>query len=113
VALAKGAEVILEEVRRVLGTYEYGWPALAESTLDRKAGDTPGLETGEMRDSYDYTIETDGAYVGSPLEKALFFEMGTRTQPPRPVLSEAAARTGEHAADEIVRHIFETTLFRR
>jgi HK97 gp10 family phage protein len=113
VAMAKGAHLVVEEAKRALGTYDYGWPKLAEATIDSKGADTPGVDTGEMRDSIEYTVEHDGAYVGSNLDRALFFEMGTASQPPRPFLSEAAARVGEEVANEIVGHLFESTFGRR
>jgi len=48
----KAAVVVRDEAQRVLGTYDYGWPSLAESTIAGKAtGDSPGLETGAMRAS--------------------------------------------------------------
>jgi hypothetical protein len=57
--LEHGAKEILEPVavmletsaKTAIGTYRFGWPPLAESTLARKAADTPLLETGELRDS--------------------------------------------------------------
>ena len=65
----EGAAVILEdEAKRVIGTYEYGWPPLAEATkADRlKQGyseDEPGLRSGEMRDSIQHEVHHDEAHV--------------------------------------------------
>ena len=41
-----------EKTKVAVGTYEFGLPPLKPETIERKAnGDTPLLETGEMRDS--------------------------------------------------------------
>ena len=51
-ALEKAAQIVEKEAKRVLGSYDYGWPPLKEETIARKAtGDSPLLETGEMRGS--------------------------------------------------------------
>ena len=99
-ALEKAAQIIEDEAKRVIGTYEYNWPQLAESTLLRKAGDTPLLETGEMRDSIEHYVDAQRliAEVGSNNPKALWQELGTNTKdgmphiPPRSFLMGAAMR---------------------
>lgn len=84
------AVIIETEAKRVLGTYDYGWPSLAASTLARKSADTPGIETGEMRDSIQHFSNRDELEVGSDNDKALWFELGTsRGQPPRSFLGQA------------------------
>jgi hypothetical protein len=72
------------------------WPALQPETIERKAhGDTPLLETGELRDSISYTapLHEDGntvGYVGSDNPKATWHQLGTGHIPPRPFLTIAA-----------------------
>lgn len=90
----EAAVIVENEAKRVLGTYEYGWPRLSPYTLAHKTtGDSPGLETGGMRDSVQHVSNRDGFEVGSNDHKALWFELGTRTgQPPRPFLSGALQR---------------------
>ncbi len=102
-ALEKGAVIIEEEAKRVIGTYDYGWTPLAESTLARKAADTPLLETGEMRDSIEHNTDADGkeAHIGSNNDKAVWQELGTVTIPPRSFLMQAAI----HKTDEVVKTI--------
>lgn len=96
--MEKAAVVIENEAKRVLGTYDYGWPQLSPVTLARKSGNTPGLETGGMRDSIEHVSSKDELTVGSNESKALWFELGTSTgQPPRPFLSGALT----HKWDEI------------
>jgi phage gpG-like protein len=98
------AQMITEEAKRVLGTYQYDWPQLAESTqADRAqagfAANEPLLRTGELRDSIGYTVISDHeAQIGSNLDIAVFQELGTRTIPPRSFLAAAAAHKGEDAA---------------
>jgi hypothetical protein len=91
-ALDHCALIIEKEAKRVIGTYEYGWPRLQPETIARKAGDTPLLETGEMRDSIEHSVDDNGeeAYVGSNNPKAVWQELGTRTIPARSFLMGAA-----------------------
>lgn len=107
-ALEQAGMIIENEAKRVLGTYDYGWPPLAADTIDHKAtGDSPGLETGEMRDSITHHVTVNDAtgeghvWVGTDHERALWFELGTRRQPPRPFLSIAAARMAPIVRDLI------------
>ena len=88
--LDHGARILQTEAKRVLGTYDYGWPALKPSTIAGKTtGDSPLLETGDLRDSIERDVQTDKAYVGSNDKKALFHEFGTSRIPPRPFLGGA------------------------
>ena len=81
--LDQAGQIVEHEAQRVLGTYEYNWTPLAAETVARKAtGDSPGLETGEMRDSVYHTVTyANGGggevAVGSNLDKAVWFELGT------------------------------------
>lgn len=107
-AVTRSARLIRDEAKRVLGTYEYGWPPLAESTVENKAtGDSPGLETGKMRRSIKYSVHgTPGhwhAHVGSNEPRALYFELGTSRQPPRSFLA-AAAMQKRHEVHKICGH---------
>jgi len=106
--LKKGAQIIEEEAKRVLGTYDYGWPPLAASTIEHKqTGDSPGLETGDMRDSIAHTISGKEAHIGTDEDKAVWFELGTVHQPPRSFLREAAVRK----TDEVVKEIGYEIIF--
>src|SRR5258705_6047904 len=105
-ALHAMAQMIRDEARRVIGTYDsdYSWPQLAPSTqADRvqagSAANEPLLRTGELRDSIGYTIISDHeAEVGSDLDIAVFQELGTVHIPPRSFLAAAGALKGEDAA---------------
>jgi HK97 gp10 family phage protein len=103
-ALEHCGRVVQREAKSAIGTYRYGWPALAASTVARKKnGDTPLLETGEMRDSINYTVTHKvGAVgnaqvqIGSDNQKAVWHEKGTSRFPPRPFLEGALkAKTPE------------------
>jgi hypothetical protein len=90
---------VAAEAKRVIGTYTYGWPQLAEATqADRVAGgfseNDPLLRTGDMRASIATKAEpiAGGAegLVYSDQKEALWAELGTtgpgRGQPPRSFL---------------------------
>jgi hypothetical protein len=92
--LEEAARIIEDEAKRVIGTYEYGWPPLQPATVARKAADTPLYETGEMRDSIEHYVDPQSlkAEVGSNNPKALWHELGTVTIPARSFLMGAAMR---------------------
>jgi phage gpG-like protein len=63
-----------------------------KGTIERKkTGDSPLLETGELRGSIEREVHEDVAYVGTNDKKAEFQEFGTSRIPPRPFLAGAAA----------------------
>jgi hypothetical protein len=87
------------EAKKAIGTYDYGWPQLAEATqADRVARgfseNDPLLRTGDMRASISTKAEpiAGGAegLVYSDQKEALWAELGTmgpgRGQPPRSFL---------------------------
>jgi hypothetical protein len=110
VALEHAAVVIEKEAKRVIGTYDYDWPPLAESTKEQRerAGfpaDEPLLRTGEMRESIEHTVQGHEAYVGSNNDKAVYQELGTSKIPPRSFLGDAAAHKGHEVAEAVGRTI--------
>lgn len=105
-AMKKACETLVEEAKRVIGTYDYGWPQLAEVTQEDRARlgyppNEPLLRTGEMRDSIEYNMDPDGreAYVGTNNEKAVWQEWGTVGIPPRSFLWGAWEHRGQECAD--------------
>jgi len=92
--VARACQMVADEAKRVIGTYDYGWPQLKPETLARKFYDTPLLETGEMRASIEWHTEGLRGFVGSNNDKAVFHEFGTSRIPPRPFLGPAAAEMG-------------------
>jgi phage gpG-like protein len=96
--LEKAAQIVEDEAKRVIGTYDYGWPSLQPETIKRKTtGDSPLLESGEMRDSITHKVDqaTMQAWVGSDNDKALFHELGTVHIPARSFLAGAAMHKEE------------------
>ena len=94
-ALERVGKLIEKEARRVIGTYDYGWKQLAESTQsDRESHgyepDEPLLRTGALRDSIRYTVGHNEVTIGSDSQIARWQELGTSRIPPRPFLSGAA-----------------------
>lgn len=99
-ALKEAAKVVRTESQRVIGTYDYAWPELAESTKDDRVRqgydpDEPLLRTGEMRDSIEIGPITGGRFdtsieVGSDNDKAVWQELGTDRIPARSFLWYAA-----------------------
>lgn len=94
-ALEHAAVVVEKEAKRVLGTYDYNWPQLAESTQEQRLAqgyseNEPGLRSGAMRDSIEYTVGHNEAQVGSNDKHLVYFELGTSKQQPRSVLMQAA-----------------------
>lgn len=105
-ALEEAAVLVEKEAKRSIGTYDYGWPKLAPSTLARKSADTPLLETGEMRDSIGHTIVSrDEAQVGSSNDKAVWHELGTAKVPPRPFLTGAAMHSASQVREIVERRV--------
>jgi phage gpG-like protein len=91
-SLDEGAKILQAEAKRVLGTYDYGWPRLKPSTIAcNSSGDSPLLENGDLRDSIERDVQHDVAYVGSRDPKAMWHELGTSRIPPRPFLAGAAS----------------------
>jgi hypothetical protein len=71
---------------------------LPEPATPAGNGDTPLLETGEMRDSIEHSSNSSEALVGSNSDKAVWHELGTIHIPPRSFLALAAAEKGRAAA---------------
>lgn len=92
IGLDKVGELASTMAAHYLGTYQENWPSLAESTIaSKKRGDSPGLETGQMRDSIHHVVDPLRleVMVGSSDKHALWFELGTAKQPPRSFLGLA------------------------
>lgn len=111
--MERATSIVQDEAKRVIGTYDYGWPELAPSTQQSRvsqgfSANEPGLRTGEMRDSIEKTVHRPfGGHmegeVGSNEDKLVYFELGTSKQPPRSVLMEAAV----HVEKEVVKILGE------
>ena len=86
-AVVKASKLVAKTAKNLLGHQQPFWPGLQPETIAHKAhGDTPLLETGELRDSISYTapLHEDGntvGYVGSDNPKATWHELGTGHYP--------------------------------
>lgn len=118
-ALEHAAVIVETEAKRVIGTYDYGWPSLAESTKAQRVAlgfseDEPGLRTGEMRESIEHIVLKDEALIGSDDQNLVYFDLGTVKQPPRPVLGAAAtheeAKIVDFVGRTMVAHLSSETL---
>jgi hypothetical protein len=106
IGLDKVGELTTTMAAHYLGTYQEHWPSLAESTIERKkTGDSPGLETGDMRDSIHHKVDPVELelVVGSAAKEALWFELGTsrgpHSRPPRSFLGLAMSHSLPFAAE--------------
>lgn len=70
--------------------------------------ETPWLRSGDLRDSIVHEVEGDGAVIGSTSLVAVYQEMGTRHDQPRPFLAPAAATLGEAIAETIGKRVVDT-----
>jgi phage gpG-like protein len=94
--VARACQMVANAAKEALGTYEFGWVSLAPETIAHKMrGDSPLLETGELRDSIQWNSSGNEGHVGSNLDKAAWMELGTSKIPPRPFLAGAAAQQEE------------------
>ena len=116
VCVEKACRMVEKEAKTAIGTYRYDWPRLEPETVARKAkGDTPLLETGELRDSIEHIVGREGTevvgYVGTNNPIAKYHELGTRNIPPRSFLGEAAMRQ-EHKIHEMMERTIAATFDR-
>ena len=116
VCVEKACRMVEKEAKTAIGTYRFDWPRLEPETVARKArGDTPLLETGELRDSIEHVVEREGAevvgYVGTNDPIAKYHELGTRHIPPRSFLGEAAMRQ-EHKIHKMMERTIAATFDR-
>jgi hypothetical protein len=97
------------EAKRVIGTYDYGWPQLAASTQAQRErlGFTPNdplLRTGGLRESIGHHVNgLESVDIGSNDPKARWQELGTDRIPPRPFLAGAAAQKAPEIAEHVGR----------
>jgi phage gpG-like protein len=96
-ALKEVAKLVDKGAKEVIGTYDYGWPQLAQSTQKQREylgfePNEPLLRTGEMRDTIQHCSDHREARIGSNSDIAVYQEMGTSKIPPRSFLKETMVR---------------------
>jgi hypothetical protein len=100
-ALDESGAKQVEYAKALIGHYEHegNWPQLAEATQVSRVQlgfppNEPLLREGTLRDSYDHEVEEFPTWViltvGSDDYRAAITELGSMTQPPRPVLTPTA-----------------------
>ena len=111
-------KAVEEKAKSAIGTYEYGWPQLAEFTQEDRVGrgfsaNDPLLRTGEMREGIKSMALPIGlgaeGLVFSGEKKALWAEMGTAggasgggwggPEPPRSFLMQSLVRSPAKMAE--------------
>ena len=90
VGVERAAKLIEDKAKAALGTYDYGWPELADSTQEQRVqqgftANEPELRSGALRDSIGHVVEGTHAVVGSTEKAAVYAELGTSRAPPRPI----------------------------
>jgi hypothetical protein len=72
VCVEKACRMIEKEAKTAIGTYRYDWTPLKPETIARKAhGDTPLLETGELRDSIEHVVVRAGKRLSAMSERTI------------------------------------------
>lgn len=99
--LEKAARLVEKSAKDELGNYQsaigtfVAWDELADSTKEHRVAlgyteNDPGLMSGAMRESIGHKVSELDALIGSDDDHLVYFEFGTKKQPPRPVLGPAA-----------------------
>jgi len=98
IAIVRACLMVQRKAKALIGHEQPFWPPLKPETIARKSkGNTPLLETGEMRSSIEFTapvretFDEVAGYVGSNNDKAVWHELGTKNIPPRSFLAAAAS----------------------
>lgn len=111
-ALEEAAQIIETKAKSFMGNYGAGtWPPLKPATIERKAtGDSPLLETGELKGSIEHTVVGDHAYVGSNNQKAIWQFNGTSKIPPRDPLVPAAMQSEAEVTAKVGKIIYSALI---
>ncbi len=95
-AVVQACKIVKRTAKGMIGHEQPMWEGLKPETIARKKrGNTPLLETGELRASIEMSAphrqgDTVVGYVGSNNEKAVYHELGTSKIPARSFLGQAA-----------------------
>jgi phage gpG-like protein len=93
VCLEKACRMLEKSAKGSIGNddYIFGWPKLAQATIERKGFERPLYETGALKNSIEHNVDADGrdAYVGTDDPVAKYHEFGTSKIPARPFLGGA------------------------
>jgi len=104
------AEKAERNIKDRYGKYpkDINWQRLKPATIKSKStGDSPLLETGELRDSNEIKKSKNERFVGSKLNKAQWMEYGvvSKNIPARPVYRPEALQSNTYATDMTEKHL--------
>ncbi|WP_458763568.1 hypothetical protein [Cupriavidus basilensis] len=108
--IQKTAQGMIGDYQQAVGPYP-AWEELADSTKAERAQlgfseNDPGYRSGAMQRSIASSVEGGDAVVGSNDPHIVWFDMGTPTQPPRPIFGPAAIHSKPR-----VQKIISSTVF--
>jgi HK97 gp10 family phage protein len=107
--LEKTCVLLEDSAKEAIGNddYIFGWPRLAQSTIDRKGFERPLYETGALRDSITHNVDSNGkeAAVGTDLDYAKYLEFGTSKMPARPFLGGALIAKEREIGDGVLTEV--------
>ncbi len=71
----RAAKLIEDKAKAVLGTYDYGWPELADTTQEQRVqqgftANEPELRSGKLRDSIGHVVDGTRASTGRSGDRA-------------------------------------------
>jgi hypothetical protein len=104
-ALETACQVVEDEAKSGMGNYKFGFPPLKPETIARKKnGDTPLVETGELKGSVQHNVSGHSGYVGTDNMKGVWNFNGTsRGIPPRDPIKGAVEQSGDKVEERIGR----------
>ena len=109
--MERAAAMLEREAKRIIGSSAL--TPNAPATIEHKGADTPGVDTGETRESIQHNSDRHEAYIGSNDERLKWLEFGTQKggsawggpNPPRPVLAITSIKHGDEAAEIVGRAV--------
>lgn len=105
-ALETACQIVEDEAKsKGFGSYTYGYEPLKPATVARKkTGDSPLLETGELKGSVQHKVEGHSGFVGTDNDKGVYNFLGTsRGIPPRDPIKGAVEHSGAKVEEAIGR----------
>ena len=120
-ALTEAADFLTKAAIGKFGSYQRkagpfpAWKPLADDTkiIRVKQGyseDEPLLRTGETRDSVSNEVSDSEAVIGSTKQEMIYHELGTKTEPPRPVFGPVAFESKKQVMKIIGSHMFNALI---
>lgn len=87
------------------------WTPLSPETIRRKGNDTILVDSGDLRDSFEYAVDDDALRlsVGTNVEYAVYHEFGvpSRGLPARPILLPALRWAEQNRLDDAFESVYD------